>query len=151
MAADLATLVGTSRTSPWFTVEQGAVTAFGELTGDRNPLHLDPVWCAQHSPFGRTIAHGFYTTSLLVQLAADAGPLDLPAGMVGLNYGFDRLRLVAPVPVGSRVRGVFTVASIEPRGDGQLQLKQNVEVQVEGAERPALVAEWLTMLVGAPA
>jgi acyl dehydratase len=144
------TLVGQTRTSPWFTVEQDAVTAFGELTGDRNPLHLDPAWCAKNSPFGRTIAHGFYTTSLLVQLSADAGPLDLPAGTVILNYGFDRLRLVGPVPVGSRIRGVFTVASLEPRGDGQTLLKQNVEVQVEGSERPALVAEWLSMLVASP-
>ena len=149
MTADA--LVGQTRTSPWFTVEQADVTAFGELTGDRNPLHLDPAWCAVHSPFGRTIAHGFFTTSLLVQLAADAGGLPLPPGVVGLNYGFDRLRLVAPVPVGSRIRATFTVASAEPRNDGQTLLKQNVEVWVEGANRPSLVAEWLTMLVPAAA
>jgi acyl dehydratase len=142
-------LVGQTRTSPWFTVQQADVTAFGELTGDRNPLHLDPAWCAVHSPFGRTIAHGFFTTSLLVQLAADAGGLDLPPNVVGLNYGFDRLRLVAPVPVGSRIRATFTVASAEPRNGGQTLLKQNVEVWVEDAQRPSLVAEWLTMLVPA--
>jgi acyl dehydratase len=147
----LSTLVGQTRTSPWFTVSQDEVTAFGELTGDRNPLHLDPAWCAAHSPFGRTIAHGFFTTSLLVQLAADAGGLDLPPGIVALNYGFDRLRLVAPVPVGSRIRGVFTVTATEPRGDGQTLLRQNVEVEIEGTQRPALVAEWLSMLVASAA
>ena len=147
----LSRLVGQTRTSPWFTVSQDAVTAFGELTGDRNPLHLDPAWCAANSPFGRTIAHGFFTTSLLVQLGADAGGLDLPPGIVALNYGFDRLRLVAPVLVGSRIRGVFTVTAAEPRNDGQTLLRQNVEVEIEGGERPALVAEWLSMLVASAA
>jgi acyl dehydratase len=128
----LSTLVGQTRTSPWFTVSQDEVTAFGELTGDRNPLHLDPAWCA-------------------AQLAADAGGLDLPPGIVALNYGFDRLRLVAPVPVGSRIRGVFTVTATEPRGDGQTLLRQNVEVEIEGTQRPALVAEWLSMLVASAA
>lgn len=136
--------IGRRHTSAWFPIDQARVDAFAESTEDRNPLHIDPAWCAQHSPYKVPIAHGYLTTSLLVPLAK--GLLDIPDGYVAVNYGLDRLRLVGPVPVGSRIRGVFAVKSIEPKGDGQAVVRTEAQVFVEGSDRPALVAEMLAFV-----
>ena len=140
-------LVGKTHTSDWFAIEQSRIDAFAEGTEDRNPLHIDPAWCAAHSPYGVPIAHGYLTTSLLVPLAK--GLLQLEPGFIAVNYGLDRLRLVGPVPVGSRIRGVFAVKAVEPRGGDAAVVRTAAEVFVEGGERPVLVAEMLAYVTKA--
>lgn len=140
-------LVGNAHTSHWFLVEQSRIDAFAEATEDRNPLHVDPAWCAAHSPYGVPIAHGFLTTSLLTPLAK--GMLQVPDGAIVVNYGLDRLRMVGPVPVNSRIRGVFEVRSVEPRGEDAAVVRSAAEVFVEGVERPVLVADMLAYVTKA--
>jgi acyl dehydratase len=140
-------LAGRTHTSDWLTIDQARIDAFADITGDQNRLHIDPAWAAEHSPYKTTIAHGFLTLSLLPEMAE--GLFERKAGTVGVNYGLDRLRLMAPVPVGSRVRGTFTIASVDPRPNGAI-LHVNAEVQIDGAARSALVADWLIFLVQAP-
>jgi acyl dehydratase len=130
----------TTRVSDWLTIDQARIDAFAELTGDHNPLHVDPQWAAAEGPFAGTVAHGFLTLSLLTQLGD--GLLPIPDGSVAVNYGFQRVRFARPVPVGSRIRGRFNLAHSAPRGRGTL-LTVKAEIEVEGAARPALVAEWL--------
>ena len=140
--------VGRTHTSAWFPIEQSRIDAFAETTEDRNPLHIDPAWCAKHSPYGVPIAHGYLTTSLLVPLSH--GLLRLEDGFIAVNYGVDRLRLIGPVPVGSRIRGVFTVKSAEPRGADAAVLRTAAEVFVQGGDRPVLIAETLAYVTKAP-
>jgi acyl dehydratase len=144
---DFDSMVGRTHTSDWFLIEQSRIDAFAETTEDRNPLHVDPEWCKVHSPYGVPIAHGFLTTSLLVPLAK--GLIQVDQGYVVVNYGLDRLRLVGPVPVGSRIRGTFTIKAVEPRGDDQAVIRTTAEVRVEGGERPVLVAEMLAFVTKA--
>ena len=137
-------------TSAWVQLDQARISAFGELTNDVEPLHTDPEWCRTHSPVGRTMSYGFLTLSLLtsffheVTARALAGSPD-EAGYP-LNYGFDRVRFVTPVPVDSRIRGQFTFMQRRTRRDGDL-LRFAVVVELEGADRPALTAEWWTLWV----
>lgn len=134
--------VGVSR---WFEVGQARIDAFADCTEDRQFIHVDPE-AAQATPFGGTIAHGFLTLSLASAMSYDAvAPLD---GLtMGINYGFDRLRFLAPVPAGSRVRGRFRLLSAEDKGGGRWLLKHELTVEIEGADKPALVGEWLGMQV----
>jgi len=140
-------LVGKSHTSEWLLIEQGRIDAFADATGDHNPLHVDPAWCAAHSPYGVPIAHGYLTTSLLTPLAK--GLLAVDPGFIVVNYGLDRLRLAGPVPVQARIRGAFVVKAIEPKGEGSAVVRTAVEVFVEGGERPVLVAEMLAYVTKA--
>jgi acyl dehydratase len=139
--------VGRTHTSDWLTIEQSRIDAFAETTEDRNPLHIDPVWCAAHSPYGVPIAHGYLTTSLLTPLAK--GLLQLDDRFIAVNYGLDRMRLVGPVPVNSRIRGVFTVKAVEPRADDAAVVRTSAEVFVEGGDRPVLIAEMLAYVTKA--
>ncbi len=118
---------------------------FADVTLDHQYIHIDPERAAQ-TPFGRTIAHGFLTMSLMVHLAEDVAIKPANAVM-GINYGFDRLRFLSPVPVGSRIRYGATVASVTDKGGGQVLFKYDVTVEIEGSDKPALVAEWLSMVV----
>lgn len=140
-------LSGRTHVSDWLTIDQARIDAFADITGDQNPLHVDPVWAAEHSPYKTTIAHGFLTLSLLSHLAE--GLLERRPGMVSVNYGLDRMRLMGPVPVGSRVRGSFTIAAVEPRANGTV-LRVKVEIERDGAERPVLSADWLLFVRQAP-
>ena len=144
--ADLPGLIGREiGVSRWITVDQARIDAFAEITEDRQFIHIDPVAAAQ-TPFGGTIAHGFLTLSLLSAMTYDAvSPLD--GVMMGVNYGFDKLRFLAPVPAGSNVRGRFKLLSAEDKGGGRWLLKHEVTVEIDGAEKPALIAEWLGMQV----
>jgi acyl dehydratase len=131
--------------SEWFVVDQQRVDAFADVTLDHQFIHVDPERAAA-TPFGGTIAHGFLTMSLMVHLAE--GLAIRPDGMVmGINYGFDRLRFLSPVPVGSEIRLGLEVAAVEPRGESRILIKYDVTVEIRGSERPALVAEWLAMVV----
>ncbi len=131
-------------TSSWLTVDQPRIDAFAEATEDRQFIHVDPQAAAQ-TPFGGTIAHGFLSLSLLSRMAAEATLL--PEGLkMAVNYGFDRVRFIAPVKSGKRVRGRFTLDSIEEKAPGQLLMRHKVTVEIEGADKPALTAEWLGLM-----
>ena len=134
--------VGVSR---WFEVSQARIDAFADCTEDRQFIHVDPE-AAQTTPFGGTIAHGFLTLCLASAMSYDAvAPLE--GAVMGINYGFDRLRFLAPVRAGSRVRGRFRLLSAEDRGAGRWLLKHEITVEIEGDDKPALIAEWLGMQV----
>ena len=139
LAARVGTEIGVSE---WITVTQPMVDTFAQVTGDEFYLHVDPQRAAA-LPFGGTIAHGFLTLSLLAVMGYQACPY-VEGARFPLNYGFDRVRFVAPVPVGSRVRGHFVLRKAEVISDSQRQLTCEVKVEFECSSRPALVAEWLT-------
>ncbi len=131
--------------SDWLTINQARISAFAEATEDRQFIHIDAEAAAQ-TPFGGTIAHGFLTLSLLSRMAAEA--MLLPEGMtMAVNYGFDRVRFLAPVRSGKRVRGRFTLDSIEEKVPGQMLIRHSVTVEIEDEDKPALTAQWLTLIV----
>ena len=128
--------------SDWLTIGQDRIDAFADLTGDHQFIHVDPERAAE-TPFGGTIAHGFLTLSLLTWFAIGVRPR-IEGTRHGVNYGFDRVRFVAPVPAGSRVRGRFRLTSLEERAPGEVTQHYEVTVEIEGGARPALVADWIT-------
>lgn len=127
--------------SDWFEVTQPLVDAFAEAIGDRQWIHVDPARAKAESPFGGTIAHGFLTLSLLSRLAGQAFQVRGNFKMA-INYGLNRVRFPVPVPVGSRIRGRFTLQSIEDLPD-YVQLIWAATVEAEGSEKPSVAAEWL--------
>jgi len=134
-------LVGSS---DWITVDQNRIDAFAEITEDRQFIHIDPAAAAQ-TPFGGTIAHGFLSLSLLSRMAADA--MQVPdTTKMAVNYGLDRVRFIAPVRAGKRVRGHFTLAAIVDKAPGQLLFHHDVTVEIEGETKPALTARWLGLI-----
>lgn len=124
-------------TSPWIEVDQARIDAFAHATGDLQWIHVDPARAAA-GPFGTTVAHGFLTLSLLPLMAAEAFALD--GVRMSVNYGLNKVRFPAPVPVGSRLRGRFELASCEPI-DGGWQLTVRVTMEREGGDKPVCVAE----------
>ena len=139
--ADLTARVGQAfGASDWLTITQARVDAFAEATGDRQFIHVDPARAAG-TPYGGTVAHGFLTLALLAGELMPQGLNDLPARMV-VNYGLNRVRFVTPVRVSARIRSRAVLAGVE-EGPGHAQLTLSVTVEIEGEERPALVAEWL--------
>jgi acyl dehydratase len=134
--------VGTSLgASPWIEVSQRDIDTFADVTGDHQFIHVDPEAAAQ-TPFGGTVAHGFLTLSLLSQMAAHV--MLVPEGTkMGVNYGFEKVRFVAPVRSGKRVRGHFVLARFEEKQPGQWQFVHNVSVEIDGEDKPALVADWI--------
>lgn len=145
-ANELQTLIGQEvGVSKWFDVTQARIDAFADCTEDHQFIHVD-LEAAKATPFGGTIAHGFLTLSLASAMSYDAvAPLE--DVVMGVNYGFDKLRFVAPVPAGSRIRGRFKLLSAEDRGGGRWLLKHELTIQIEGGDKPALIAEWLGMQV----
>jgi len=132
--------VGVSR---WIEVSQARIDAFADCTEDHQFIHVDPE-AAKATPFGGTIAHGFLTLSLASAMSYDAvRPLD--GVVMGVNYGFDKLRFLAPVPAGSRIRGRFRLLAADDKGQGRWLLKHELTVEIEGGDKPALIAEWLGM------
>ena len=130
--------------SSWLTIDQPRIDAFADATEDRQFIHVDPAAAAQ-TPFGGTIAHGFLSLSLLSRMAAEA--MLLPDGLkMAINYGLDRVRFLAPVRSGRRVRGRFTLDSIEEKAPGQLLMRHTVTVEIEGEDKPALTAIWLGLI-----
>lgn len=128
-------------TSDWLEITQEMVDQFADATLDHQWIHVDHEK-AQAGPFGGTIAHGFLTLSLLPYLVGDM--LVVPETTMGVNYGLDKLRLTAPVPVGSRVRAKGTLAGCEARGPGMM-CRIEVTIEIEGAEKPALVCTWVVL------
>ncbi|MFM0504827.1 MaoC family dehydratase [Paraburkholderia caffeinilytica] len=132
--------------SDWVVVDQARIDAFAACTGDRQWIHVDVERAKRESPFGGTIAHGYLTLSLLAALAIELGLIPEDAS-AGLNYGLDKVRFMTPVKAGARVRNRVTLASVERKGGGRIIIKTMNELQIEGEEKPALVAETLAMLV----
>jgi acyl dehydratase len=130
--------------SDWIVVDQARIDAFADATEDRQFIHVDPQ-AASRTPFGGTVAHGFLTLSLLSRMAADAMLLPDSTRLV-VNYGMDRVRFLAPVRAGARVRGRFTLDSVEEKAPGQVLMRHTVTVEIEGEDKPALNAEWLGLI-----
>ena len=130
--------------SDWIMVDQTRIDAFAEVTEDRQFIHVDPEAAAQ-TPCGGTIAHGFLSLSLLSRMAHDS-MLTPEKVKMGVNYGFEKVRFLAPVRAGKRVRGRFVLASFEEKRPGQYQFVHNVTVEIEGEDKPALIADWIGML-----
>jgi acyl dehydratase len=130
--------------SGWIAIDQARIDAFADTTDDRQFIHVDPG-AAAATPLGGTIAHGFLTLSLLSRMAAEATLL--PDGLkMAVNYGFDRVRFLAPVRSGSRVRARFVLDSVEEKAPGQILMRHRVTVEIEGQDKPALTADWLGLM-----
>lgn len=139
--ADLAALIGSEiGVSRWVTMDQPRIAAFADVTEDRQFIHLDSGKAAQ-TPFGGTVAHGFLTLSMLSAMAYDTLP-QIEGQKASVNYGFDRLRFIAPVRSGADVRARFQLEEVEPRKGGDLMLGLAVTMEIKGIEKPAVVAVW---------
>ncbi len=130
--------------SDWIEVTQDRINLFADATEDHQFIHIDQALAAQ-TPFGGTIAHGFLSLSLLSRMAADV-MLAPETTRMGVNYGFEKVRFLAPVRAGKRVRGHFTLASFEEKRPGQYQFVHDVTVEIEGEDKPALIADWIGMM-----
>lgn len=136
-------------TGEWVRITQERINEFADVTEDHQFIHVDPEQSAQLSPWKVTIAHGFLTLSLLTKLDSSI-PKDMSryeGVMMGVNYGFDRVRFISPVKVGSRIRASSLLASVELRDPNTVQTTRTMTVEIEGEDKPALVADWITRIV----
>lgn len=129
--------------SPWLKVDQAMIDAFADTTEDHQFIHVDPERTKAETPYGTTIAHGFLVLSLLSKMFYDAVP-KIEGAAMGLNYGFDKVRFLNPVLCDARIRGRFNLADMQERAPGEFTFRYTVVVEIEGAHKPALAAEWLT-------
>jgi acyl dehydratase len=144
--AEMKDRVGTVTVSDWVEVTQAMIDTFAEATGDHQFIHVDPVRAAL-TPFGGTIAHGFLTLSLMPLLSSKVADAPEIAGKVmGVNYGAERVRFLSPVRSGSKVRGRFKLLSFNEKNPGQWQQSVEFTVEIEGQDKPALIAEWLSQI-----
>jgi len=143
--AEIKAKIGTEiGVSDWIEVTQDRITAFADATEDHQFIHIDAAAAAK-TPFGGTIAHGFLSLSLLSRMAADA--MQVPDGLrMAVNYGLDRVRFLAPVRSGKRVRGRFVLDSVDEKAPGQILMRHTVTVEIEGEDKPALTAQWLGLI-----
>lgn len=132
--------------SQWFVIDQARIDSFGLASEDVDPMHMDPEWAHAQSPYGTTIAYGFLTLSLLTHMLHDV-ILRSPREAYKLNYGLDRVRMITPVRVGSSVRARIVLKAARERAPGRILCNFDVAVEIRGEQRPALVAEWLLLLV----
>lgn len=130
-------------TSDWVLVDQARIDSFAQTTGDHQFIHVNPVAAAK-TPFGTTIAHGFLTLSLCSAFAYEALPA-IKGVKMGVNYGLNKLRFMAPVKSGKRIRGSFMLKDVTQRPDGAWQSTLGISVEIEGETKPALVAEWVSL------
>ena len=131
--------IGTSR---WFTIDQSRIDAFADVTEDHQFIHIDPEKAAE-TPFGHTVAHGFLTLSMLSAMSYDAIPR-IEGLKMGVNYGFNKIRFVTPVAAGAKVRAHFTLQSSTVENPGELTNIVDLSIEIEGSNRPAIVAEWVS-------
>ena len=132
-------------TSSWIEIDQARIDQFAAATEDRQFIHVDAEAAAK-TPFGGTIAHGFLTLSLLSRMGVEA--MIMPQGLkLAINYGLDRVRFLAPVRSGKRVRGRFRLENVEDKGEGKVLIRHLVTVEIEGEDKPALTATWLGLFV----
>ena len=131
--------------SSWHLVDQGRINVYADVIEDHQFIHIDPERAKKETPFGSTVAHGFLTMSLMSIMSYEVMPV-IEGTTMGVNYGFDRLRFISPVRAGSRVRGRFVLAEAKLRKPTELQSRTNVTVEIEGEEKPALVADWIGLI-----
>ena len=131
--------------SSWHVVDQGRINTYADVIEDHQFIHIDPERAKRETAFGTTVAHGFLTMSLLSIMSYEVMPV-IAGTTMGVNYGFDKLRFVSPVRSGSRVRGRFKLMEAKLRKPKELQSHTNVTVEIEGEEKPALVAEWIGLI-----
>ena len=129
--------------SDWIVVDQAKINAFAECTGDHQFIHVNPDM-ARQTPFGTTIAHGYLTLSLLSVMAYGAMP-GIEGTKMGVNYGLNKVRFMAPVKSGKQIRGRFKLIDVSERNPGTLQSTVEVSVEIDGESKPALIAEWVTL------
>jgi len=142
--SELKALVGTEiGSSEWLEIDQDRINTFADVTEDQQFIHINQE-LAKKTPFGGTIAHGFLTLSLLSRFSEDSG-LVIEGVKMGINYGFEKIRFLAPVPSGSKVRGRFFLKSVVEKKEGNFLITYQVSVDIEGSDKPALVADWLTL------
>jgi acyl dehydratase len=135
--------------SEWVTIDQARIDQFAACTGDHQWIHVDVARARRESPFGGPVAHGYLTLSLVAPLVMELGVVP-PDAAAGLNYGLDKVRFLAPVKAGARVRNRVILVSAEPQKSFRLLLKLQCTLEIEGEAKPALVAEMLCMLIGRP-
>lgn len=135
-----------SEPGEWLEVPQEMINAFADVTMDHQFIHVDPE-AAKNTPFGGTIAHGFLTLSLLVPLSSSIpqDPETFKGVIMGVNYGFDKVRFIAPVPSGARIRAKSALKSAELKGSS-INVTRTYTVEIEGSEKPAIIADWITRL-----
>jgi acyl dehydratase len=145
-AAELKNFIGQElETGEWFEIDQQRINQFADVTEDRQFIHTDPEAAAQ-TPFGTTIAHGFLSLSMLTYLTSNSALV--PENIVmGVNYGFDKVRFISPVKVNDKIRTRTTLKDVTEKAGGQYLLKQSISLEIEGQDKPALVCEWLIMHV----
>jgi acyl dehydratase len=134
--------------SSWVMIDQARIDAFASCTGDHQWIHVDTERATRESPFRTPIAHGYLTLAMVAPLAMEIGVIPSDAA-AGLNYGTDKVRFLAPVSAGARVRLRVALAGIEPRDGGQMMMRTQNTLEVEGSEKPALIAETLALLIPA--
>lgn len=135
---------GNTVCSSWVQIDQTRINAFADVTDDHQFIHLDDARARAETPFGGTVAHGFLTLSMASRFAYEVlGEID--GQTASINYGFDRIRFLAPVRSGARIRGCFTLQTATPKGDDALLLDHALTMEIEGSETPALAARWLTL------
>ncbi len=132
--------------SDWIEVDQAMINQFAAVTHDEQWIHVDPERAAAQTPFGGSIAHGFLTLSLASRFAYDCLPVH-EGQVMGINYGFNKIRFLSPVKAGSRLRGRFMLRDVKKRSGRELQRETLLTIEIEGAENPALVAEWLSLSI----
>jgi acyl dehydratase len=132
-------------TSEWLLIDQGRINAFADCTDDQQFIHTDPESAAK-TVFGSTIAHGFLSLSMLSHFAAEVGCV-FKDMVMGINYGFDKVRFLAPVKVNKRIRARARLLDVQEKKPGHFLVKQEVSIEIEGETTPALIAEWLTMSI----
>ncbi|AJP70975.1 MaoC family dehydratase [Sphingomonas hengshuiensis] len=137
--------VGTTWVSDWVEVTQAMIATFADATGDHQFIHVDPERAAQ-TPFGGTIAHGFLSLSLMPMLAARSGAPSITGATMGVNYGGNKVRFLTPVRSGKRVRGRFTLRKFVERKPGVWEQVQDYTLEIEGEDKPALIAEWIALI-----
>jgi acyl dehydratase len=131
--------------SSWHLVDQNRIDLFADVIDDHQFIHVDPERAKRETSFGTTVAHGFLTMSLMSIMSYEVMPV-IEGTTMGVNYGFDNLRFISPVRAGSRVRGRFRLAEARLRKPKELQSRTNVTVEIEGEEKPALVADWIGLI-----
>lgn len=140
-----ASQIGDESLSEWVTIDQAMIDKFADATGDHQFIHIDPERAAQ-TPFGGTIAHGFLTLSLMPMLAARTEQPEIDGVRMGVNYGGNKVRFLTPVRSGSRVRGRFKLLELVEKRPGQWQQTTQFTVEIEGQDKPALIAEWISQI-----
>ena len=131
--------------SSWHLIDQPRIDTYADVIEDHQFIHVDPERAKKETAFGSTIAHGFLTMSLLSIMSYEVMPV-IAGTTMGVNYGFDKLRFISPVRSGKRVSGRFVLAEAKLRKPNELQSRTNVTVEIEGEDKPALVAEWLGLI-----